>query len=993
MQGNSRRTLATIMFTDMVGYTALMQRDEIQAREKRARHRSVFEEMHRKYNGRIIQYFGDGTLSIFSSSVHAVACAIEMQELLKAPIEVPLRIGIHMGDIIIEEDNLIGDAVNLASRIESFSVPGAVLISDVLYEQVKNQTQFSFYSLGKFQLKNVERPFGIYALSNEGLVTPDPANLKGKGQRQSAPNNNLPKVLTSFLGREKEIREVIELLQGNRLITLTGPGGTGKTRLSIQIACEVDALFPDGIYWVPLAAITDFDIVPSAIAQQLGLKEDIVLSIEEVILNFFQEKEALLILDNFEQIVQAAPLVEVLIKSTEHLCILVTSRIVLQIFGEIEFPVPPLGVPKRNNQHNIEELAIVPSVALFSQRAKANRSKFHLNQENVSDVAEICRQLDGLPLAIELAAARTKIFSPNSLLKKLNKRLDLLKGGGQFPERHQTLRQTIAWSYDLLEPSEKLLFSKISVFVGGSTIEAIEEVCGQNGLADWDITDGVIALMDKSLIQSEETESEKRFYLLETIREFAVETLKESKNITELKERHIQYYLRLAEEAAPHLSKKEGDLWNDRLFKDQPNFRAAIDYAIELNKIALAYRLGLALRPFWGTRGLTKEGVNQLEKLSQIPVDKSLYEERLNVLQVLGMLYLYIPILDKAIVMLKECLDYWRRKADKRRMGLSLNDLGWASILIGQARQGIDFSLEAKGIFEQLPDESRLVASLNNLGWAYMMTGRPVEATKYFEQTLKKTKQLGDQRRNAFAIMNMGYTNYLKGEYTIAEAQILESMIIPKKISDKLLLGNAHRSLGFIKYAKGEFEAMPEISEETERYGHESNGNYFVAGAYEIRALYAFAKKDFLQAEKWINKAAKIWEVAPVLHWLKRTMHVQANIALALEEVEDAVAYSKKLLENELEEECYFGFLLGVEVTARIAALQKNHLASAQLFINVQALREKVQMPIVESEKHIYRELTENLQRHLSLQTLNKIESERISEHKLLKLAKDILEG
>ena len=434
------------MFTDMVGYTALMQEDEALARKKRKRHRVVFEQLHAEYHGQIIQYFGDGTLSIFLNAKDATQCAIDLQLQLKEPIEVPLRIGLHLGEVVVEEDQLIGDAVNVASRVESFAATGSVLVSKEVVDQLKNQKQFSFQSMGDFQFKNVKQSKELFAIQHEGLIVPSPYDLSGKGRRNEPIPDNLPQILTSFIGREEEISTLTRLLQNHRLITLTGPGGTGKTRLSIQLARGVRGQFQDGVYWIPLVSVVDAEMVSFSIAKQLGLQEDAVLTVEEVIIRFFKGKNALLILDNFEQIVASAGLVQGLLQNCPDLSILVTSRIILQLPGEMEYQVAPLGLPRLDGSDTLERLENVPSIVLFAQRAQLTRRNFQLTEENITTVAEICIRLDGLPLAIELAAARTKIFKPKALLKRLGKCLDLLKGGGKLPERHQTLRQTISWS-------------------------------------------------------------------------------------------------------------------------------------------------------------------------------------------------------------------------------------------------------------------------------------------------------------------------------------------------------------------------------------------------------------------------------------------------------------------------------------------------------------------------------------------------------------------
>jgi len=609
-------------------------------------------------------------LSIFHSSVNAVRCAIEIQNKLKAPIEVPVRIGIDVGDIVIESGNILGDAVNLASRIESFSIPGAVLISAAVYSQVNNQPQFFFKSLGKFDFKNVPKPVEIYALSNEGIVVPDQSELQGKGQVHTDSKDYLPKVFTSFLGRNKEINEIKELLPKNRLITLTGPGGTGKTRLSIQVASEVEDDFPGGIFWVPLTSVKDTNTVVTAIAEHLGLKEDPILSIEEVLIQFFKEKHALLVLDNFEHIVSASFIIDRLLKVCSKLSVMVSSRIILQVPGEMEYQVPPLNVPKLDLSNTLEDLKAMPSIALFTERAQASRPNFQLTQENAETIAEICVRLDGLPLGIELAAARMKIFSSKSLLSRLSKTFDILKGGGQFPARHQTMRNTIAWSYDLLEPQEQKLLCQVSVFVGGFTMEAIEIICGEIEGLDWDVVDGIMALVDKSLLRTEESEEDLRFYMLETIREFAFEELEKAQNEQSIKESFINYFLQLSEEASPHFFGSKAEVWSPVIYGELANLRAAIDYSIELNEMALAYRLGQALMPFWVFRGMNaNEAVQQLEKIASIPIPDSLSEERYKILLHLARFYYYTPYASKATPIFALSSSYERRAMAEYGLG------------------------------------------------------------------------------------------------------------------------------------------------------------------------------------------------------------------------------------------------------------------------------------------------------------------------------------
>lgn len=343
------RRLVAIMFTDMVGYTALMQRDEKLGTQKRHRHREVLEGQHEKYNGEIIQYFGDGTLSIFPNSVDAVQCAIAIQKELKEPIEVPLRIGIHSGNVVIEEDGIIGDAVNIASRIESFANVGGVLISDTVQEQVKNQEQWDFVQLGKFKLKNVERPFEIYAISSEGLEIPERGSLQGKGEKIAVLRSMVPTPPTPILGREKELESVVGLLQKHKVVTITGTGGMGKTRLSLEVCSRSEVEYHDGIAFVSMATITEATELVPTLAAALDVKEAEGRTLIEGVVALISDKKALLVLDNLEQVISAAEEIAELAISCPKLKILCTSRTPLKIKAEQVFALNPLHLPEKIN--------------------------------------------------------------------------------------------------------------------------------------------------------------------------------------------------------------------------------------------------------------------------------------------------------------------------------------------------------------------------------------------------------------------------------------------------------------------------------------------------------------------------------------------------------------------------------------------------------------------------------------------------------------------
>jgi len=416
---------------------------------------------------------------------------------------------------------------------------------------------------------------------------------------------SLPQPLTSFVGREREVARIGDLLRrpGVRLVTLTGPGGVGKTRLAIRVAEDVAAEFPDGVWFVPLAPIRDAAFVPSAIAERLGLREASGDRPEEQVRAFLSARHAFVILDNVEHLLAAGPLVADLLTSCPNLSVLTTSREVLRLSGEHVHAVPPMAQPDADNHPDFDELAAAESVRLFSERAVAAQTDFALNPDNVAAVAEICRRLDGLPLAIELAAARAAVFPPAALLSRLERRLPLLTGGPRdAPNRHQAMRATIEWSHDLLSTEEQALFRRLAVFVGGFTLEAAETVAGVPGDPDVHVVDGITSLVGKSLVRPVRSVAEPRFSMLETIREFALERLVASGEVALIRNAHTTWCLRLAQGAESGSNGPEPDAFA-RVEAEMDNMLAALAWAIEREDADTSVRLAAALGPIWLRRG------------------------------------------------------------------------------------------------------------------------------------------------------------------------------------------------------------------------------------------------------------------------------------------------------------------------------------------------------------------------------------------------------
>jgi predicted ATPase len=444
-----------------------------------------------------------------------------------------------------------------------------------------------------------------------------------------ARRTNLPAQPTPLIGREREVADVTALLRRGdvRLVTLTGPGGTGKTRLGFQIAAELLDDFAEGTYFVDLAPISDPDLVASVIAQTLGARETGGRPLVELLNTYLREKHLLLLLDNFEQVLSAAPLVAGLLAAAPRLKVLVTSREVLHLRSEKEFPVPPLELPDPQHPKEIETLSQYAAVQLFIARALDVKPDFAVTNQNAPALAEVCARLDGLPLALELAAARIKLFSPEALLARLNSRLAVLTGGPRdLPERQQTLRNTIEWSYNLLDAGEQTLFRRLSIFVGGCTGDAVEAVCNPDGDLPLEVIDRLAALLDKSLLkQLEGSDGAPRFMMLETIREYALERLAASGETEVLRRRHAECFLALAETAEPQFHGSDQRLWLDRIEIEHDNLRAALAWSLEGQRAtpqspddqlrsALGLRLAAALWQFWDRRGYAPEGRRWLER-------------------------------------------------------------------------------------------------------------------------------------------------------------------------------------------------------------------------------------------------------------------------------------------------------------------------------------------------------------------------------------------
>jgi predicted ATPase/class 3 adenylate cyclase len=588
----------TLLFTDIEGSTRLLQRVGDAYAGLLAEHRRLLDESFRRHGGIVVDSEGDAFFVAFASAKDAVAGAADAQLALAGhdwheENEIRVRMGLHTGEPRVVEGRYVGLDVHHAARVMAAGHGGQVLVSEATRALLDDAARLR--DLGEHRLKDLSRPQRLYQLELDGLPGEFPA-LKTLDNRPT----NLPVQPNELIGRERELGEASALLRnGLRVLTLTGTGGTGKTRLALQLAAEVSEAFPSGVFFVSLAPVQDWELVAPTIARTLGLREQPGETVLETLDGYLGDKELLLVLDNFEQVLAAAPSVAGLTAASPGLKLLVTSRTPLRLSGERTYPVPPLELSE--------------SVQLFAERAHAAALEFAVTDENEDAIAEICRRLDGLPLAIELAAPRIRSLPPPALLRRLDQRLKLLTGGAQdLDERQRTLRATIEWSYELLPEAERELFAQLGVFVGGSRLEAAEALCDSIAI---DLLDGLHSLVEKSLLrQRADADGEPRYWMLETIREYALELLDEAGALQDARRRHAEWFLALAERADVEARTGDQAAWFDLLDADNANLRAAIDWAQETGDAELRLRLATALWGFWATRGHIAEGTSVLEE-------------------------------------------------------------------------------------------------------------------------------------------------------------------------------------------------------------------------------------------------------------------------------------------------------------------------------------------------------------------------------------------
>ena len=636
-----------------------------------------------------------------------------------------------------------------------------------------------------------------------------PSILMDRGHKTQS-QYNLPPQPTRFIGRTEQISAVKELLarDGVRLVTLVGPGGTGKTRLSIQVAGEMLDQFPDGVVFVPLVDDTDGDQFISRVAQQLHVRQG-GRPLLESLKDYLGEKKLLLILDNFEQLVSAAPIAADLLAGAPLVKMIVTSRITLNLQVEHLFPVPPLNLPQTAALPSLDEMIETESVNLFVERAQAVKPSFGLTGENAAVIAEICRGLDGLPLAIELAAARVKILQPQAILARLDDSLKFLTGGARdLPIRHQTLRNTLKWSYDLLDQQEKTLFNRLSVFVGGFTLEAADTVCNPDG--DVDVLEGLTSLVDNSIIRQEGTdESEVRFGMLETIRAYALERLSEGGELERLREGHAKYFGDIAvNRIGNELYSEKGLYWLDWLERELSNLRAGLNWCLgSKDGVALGVQIVVALIWFWYRRGYFVEGLTWAERFLTLPEIQEPSPIRALAQQAYGILSIWKGEQDQGLAQLEESLLLLHRTEEDQWIAQGMISKSVALINMGRDRDAQPLLVQAKALFKEMGDDYFLGIALVHLGNVELGLGNPEMANRELEEAQAVVRPLKEPWILSFVLNNLGEVARVQGQYDLARSYYEECQALLQNTGDRGDMARFVHSLGYIAQHEGDFES------------------------------------------------------------------------------------------------------------------------------------------------------------------------------------------
>jgi predicted ATPase/class 3 adenylate cyclase len=857
----------TFLFTDIEGSTKLWDDHPEEMKAALAKHDSILKAIIDADHGYVIKSTGDGVHAVFEKAIDAVNATIKIQHDLQADsassFSLKVRMGLHTGEAELRDGDYFGSTLNRAARIMSAGHGGQILISEVTMQLAREHfpSTVSVLDMGEHHLKGLVHAEKIYQLVAPDLQQDFPALMS-----IATATNNLPTQLTSFIGRERELREAKQKLSDARLLTLIGPGGTGKSRLSLQLAEEVLPDFADGVWFVELAPLVDPELILQTIASVLNVRAQIGMPLKDIVSDYLRAKNMLIILDNCEHLIEAcAQLVDQCLHNAPKTKIIVSSREALGIGGETVFRVPSLTLPNAG-QTSREALAGFESIQLFVARAKAANPKFELTEKNAASVAQICRRLDGIPLALELAAARASVFSAEQIASRLDDRFKLLTGGSRTAlPRQQTLRALIDWSYDLLSDVERALLRRLSVFAGGWTFEAAEFVCPNH-----DVMDLLTQLVNKSLVIVDDDDSEStRYRLLETIRQYARDKLLDAGESFEARKIHSRFFLQMAENAERELFKANSVKLVNSLENEQDNIRVALEWTTE-EDVESALRIVYALQLFWNRRGYTTEGRNlgeaviaSAEALPPLEGEAAVQRKTLIAKAFSTLIALAISQGDNQYVseISAKFVFYASGTINNGLLARGLAYMCAGRLAVGDI-EGVDnWTREALEHARASTDAYALGLSLGVTSQFLMITGGDIElARDYASQSKKVLREHGNQWGYTLILLGIGMVAKYKGDYKLSRENFGHILPLFHEMGDihrvnmiQSEFAHMDRFEGYIDKAE---QAYCKTILEWQRLGHRAA----VANQLECLAFVALSHEQEDRAVKLLGAAESLRE-------------------------------------------------------------------------------------------------------------------------------------
>ncbi len=860
----------TFLFTDIEGSTRLWEEYGASMQSALAQHDSLMRREIEAVGGTVFKTMGDAFCAVFPDSKAALQAAVSAQLALHTEqwpdgITLKVRMAVHTGTAELRDHDYFGTTLNRSARILATAHGGQVILSEAAHtlcagEQIAGST---YSSLGTHRLKDLERPEHIFQLCHPDLPSEFPP-LRALSQH----THNLPVQLTSFVGREKEKHTLIEMLAGSRLVTLAGSGGCGKTRLALQTAAELLEEFPQGVWLVELATVTDPSQVPQALADVLGVREVPGNTLTNTLCNALKGRNSLILLDNCEHLLDAASkIAETLLKQCPYVHILASSREGLGVPGERVYRIPSLSTPPANGSMSTE-LEKYESVQLFVERARLHLSEFDITTSNADSVGAVCARLDGIPLAIELAAARIRSMSVNEIEKRLDQRFRLLTGGSRAVlPRQQTLRQLIDWSYDLLNDREQTMLQRVSVFMGGWSLECAEQVCSGGEIEEWEVLDLLTSLSDKSLVvvdtvSDAELGDISRYRLLETVRQYSLERLTETGGAEAARCRHRDWFVNYAEKAEPYLEGNGQVVWLERIAEEHENIITALNWCSEEGETGdcsgteKGLKLAVSLSKYWAIRGLWR--ACHLDVLLAQPVERISVGFIARALNSAGTMTFNLGNYASAKEYYSQALAICRELGNRPGESGCLSNFGMVEFHIGNYAAACEYFKLALDIIREIGDRRKEASFINNIGNVALETGDYSAASMYYKEALIINREIGNRQFESINLRNLGEMSIYTCDYTAAIKYLELSLAVSRELGDRNGEASSLGKLGNVASDTGHYATAWENFDQALSISRELPDRKLEAECVQNEGVLALREKQYSKASELLRQALSL---------------------------------------------------------------------------------------------------------------------------------------